>query len=782
MAFVEGSVRELFKVEAITLKDIADSHEVGFKIPDYQREYQWDNEKILRLYCDILNGLFRLTESKSGTPHTGVYTFLGAIILVKQDRKFVETTFGGTSLEVIDGQQRLTTLVLLACAIFDVLNVKYFEINWSNLDKLTQEWLKKEIKHWQECMYSCSLGEQRITRTKTFPFPRIVRVVDTRGKLFRDTEYRSAIAKFLFAFDKHWESETSDRFEVPNKNDDLPSKSLKANYETISNLVQNICNSDWYKDNDPDMIDIKWLTKKQTKHLFAYLPTSQDETNRVVNQILTTHDLLVQDIVRTMLFGSYLFNYITLTRVVASDESSAFDIFDALNTTGEPLTALETLKPAVLKYEHDRMKQQSHGSGASDAFKETEEHLEKKLGDKEHQRQEETKELVITFALYWSGRKLSKDLAAQRLYLRQQFQRACGEQVQQEEFTNAFLDSLRIVSKFRRYYWNSEGINEINQFHTEDVADEVKLLMSFVFSMKNSLTLPILGRYWNERRSSTVSQSNFLSVLRAVVAFIVLRRGYTGSTDGIDSELRQVMEKSHFALCRVLAQDDEPKSVEELKTHFISLLEKKFKKKIDDKEHWVRISSKLPLYKFSRPLVRFMILAANDEAEPSVEQAGMLQLSKKIRQLGERGYLDIKLWNDEGYRTIEHVAPENGNKEDWDERIYSREDPAIDVIGNLVLLPLLENSVVSNSNWEKKNLLYRALADSDRSAVEGWIKEAKRESINLPKKVEENLKNRYGLSLLNSITSVEDWNHDLVVSRSRNLCELCWDRVRPWLG
>ena len=112
MPFIEGSVKELFKAEAITLNDISDSHEIGFKIPDYQREYQWDNEKILRLYWDILNGLYRLTESKSGTPNTGVYTFLGAIILVKQDRKFVEPTFRGTSLEVIDGQQRLTTLVL----------------------------------------------------------------------------------------------------------------------------------------------------------------------------------------------------------------------------------------------------------------------------------------------------------------------------------------------------------------------------------------------------------------------------------------------------------------------------------------------------------------------------------------------------------------------------------------------------------------------------------------------------------------------------------------------
>ena len=452
----------------------------------------------------------------------------------------------------------------MACAIYDALNVKYFDVNWSTLEKMTQDWLKNEVNHWQECMYSCSLGQQ-ITRTKTFPFPRIVRVGDSRGKIFRDTEHRSAIAKFLFAFDRHWENDTSDRFEMPSLNEDLASKNLKTNYETISNLIQNISNNDWYKDNDPDMIDIDWVTKKQTKQLFRELPTIESEKNKILNDIRNTKDVLVHDIVRTLLFASYLFDYITLTKVVALDEYAAFDIFDALNTTGEPLTALETLKPAVLRYEHERIKQRNLGTGASDAFKETEKYLEEKLGDKEHQRQDETKDLVITFALYWSGRKLSKDLAAQRSYLRQQFQTACGQQIRHEEFTNAFLDSLRKVSKFRRYYWDPEGINEINLFHTEELVDEIKLLMSFILSMKTSLTLPVLARYWNEKRHTVVSQKEFLLVLRAVVAFIVLRRGFTGGTDGIDSDFRQVMEESHFALCRVLDQKDEPKSVEELK-------------------------------------------------------------------------------------------------------------------------------------------------------------------------------------------------------------------------
>ena len=773
MAFVGGSVRDLFKVEAMNLKDLDKDQSIGFKIPDYQREYQWNKEKIERLYCDVLNGLFRLTESKRETPQTGAYTFLGAIILVNQDRKSDEPTFDGTSLEVIDGQQRLTTLILIACAIFDVLNVKYPGIKTSNLKKYTKEWLEKEIKHWQACMYSCSLGELRKNRLEKSPFPRIVRDGDFRAKETPDTDYKSAIAIFLCEFHEHWKSETSDRFETRKLDNEQPSKNLKRNYAIISNLVQGINNSTWYEDNDADMMDLNWLPKKQTKQLFANLPTDETETNKVLDDVMSTNEELVEDVIRTMLFGSYLINYITLSRVVVSDESSAFDIFDALNTTGEPLTALETLKPVVLN--------RKNSEGDSEVFTEAEKHLEKKLNDKEHKRQEETKELVITFALYWSGRKLSKDLASQRSYLRQELLNSRRVQDQLKEHTNAFLDSLRIVSKFRRYYWNSESIDEINQFHTSKVVDEIKLLMSFIIDMKSSLTLPILASYWSEQKSAVFPQEKFLSVLRAIVAFIVLRRGYTGYTEGIDSELRRVMEVSHFALCRARAQTDEPKSVEELKNHLISLLEKKFNKKLDDREHWVSITSKIPLYKRSRPLVRFMIFAANDNAEPSINEAGMLQPSTKIPIVGQKGFLNIELWNDEGYRTIEHVAPSNENSADWDESIYSGENSAKDVIGNLVLLPSLENSVVSNANWQKKKLLYNALANSDKSAVEGWIGKAKQQNINLPKKVEDNLKKQYGLSLLNSITEVQIWNHAFVIARSRNLCELCWDRIRPWL-
>ena len=49
---------------------------------------------------------------------TESYTFLGTIILVVEKS---EPSFDGNSLSVVDGQQRLTTLILLCCVLIEEL-------------------------------------------------------------------------------------------------------------------------------------------------------------------------------------------------------------------------------------------------------------------------------------------------------------------------------------------------------------------------------------------------------------------------------------------------------------------------------------------------------------------------------------------------------------------------------------------------------------------------------------------------------------------------------------
>lgn len=74
-----------------------------FEIPDYQRPYSWGADESLQLLDDLTAALDRDTDE----PY-----FLGSVVLVKEK--------GVPRSEVIDGQQRLTTLTLLLATLRDL--------------------------------------------------------------------------------------------------------------------------------------------------------------------------------------------------------------------------------------------------------------------------------------------------------------------------------------------------------------------------------------------------------------------------------------------------------------------------------------------------------------------------------------------------------------------------------------------------------------------------------------------------------------------------------------
>src|SRR3989338_5092479 len=93
---------EIFKPQAKTIEGIFGDADSYYQIPDYQRPYNWEDEQIDELWDDLYSAMEYKDEGY----------FLGPIILIKK-------TEDGY-LEVIDGQQRLTTLTILFCVIRDL--------------------------------------------------------------------------------------------------------------------------------------------------------------------------------------------------------------------------------------------------------------------------------------------------------------------------------------------------------------------------------------------------------------------------------------------------------------------------------------------------------------------------------------------------------------------------------------------------------------------------------------------------------------------------------------
>jgi uncharacterized protein with ParB-like and HNH nuclease domain len=78
-----------------------------YVVPDYQREYVWQDKQVNQLLEDILE------EFEGGDGEPPDY-FIGTILVC-------QNVSGGGELELIDGQQRITTVYVILCAIRDYL-------------------------------------------------------------------------------------------------------------------------------------------------------------------------------------------------------------------------------------------------------------------------------------------------------------------------------------------------------------------------------------------------------------------------------------------------------------------------------------------------------------------------------------------------------------------------------------------------------------------------------------------------------------------------------------
>ena len=100
-----------------------------FLIPDYQRPYAWDENNCQTLWDDIF--AFAFPNNNSEDFDESEEYFLGSIVTFKNEKG---------KLEVIDGQQRLTTLMLILRAFYD----KFANMQDGN-SKLTRTRIEKCI-------------------------------------------------------------------------------------------------------------------------------------------------------------------------------------------------------------------------------------------------------------------------------------------------------------------------------------------------------------------------------------------------------------------------------------------------------------------------------------------------------------------------------------------------------------------------------------------------------------------------------------------------------------
>lgn len=131
------------------VKSIEKLKDYFFIVPDYQREYVWQSEiHVSRFLQDISD------EFKMGAKVQSNY-FIGSAIIVERDDK---------AFDVVDGQQRLTTIVITLCSIRNLL--KDLVTADANLIRVKDELLKIV----NDLLYKYDIATQRHTARLTLQY------------------------------------------------------------------------------------------------------------------------------------------------------------------------------------------------------------------------------------------------------------------------------------------------------------------------------------------------------------------------------------------------------------------------------------------------------------------------------------------------------------------------------------------------------------------------------------------------------------------------------------
>lgn len=96
-------------IDQKTIRELLTDKHADFLIPDYQRPYAWGEDECSTLWGDLFAFAFPNDDFEQFDSGSDEY-FLGPIVTFKNDEG---------KLEIIDGQQRLTTIMLLLRAFYD---------------------------------------------------------------------------------------------------------------------------------------------------------------------------------------------------------------------------------------------------------------------------------------------------------------------------------------------------------------------------------------------------------------------------------------------------------------------------------------------------------------------------------------------------------------------------------------------------------------------------------------------------------------------------------------
>ena len=571
--------------------------EKKFIIPIYQRPYAWNADH----FADLLNTLAENKEQDNGQRPA----FLGTII-VAESRDISHPYI------IIDGQQRITSLLLLLRLLL------------KKLEKLNIEYNEKES--------------------------------DLENNLEDITTYKEQIKQII--------------------------SKQKDNQKNIDDLKKILILNRIYRENGelPQQEDLQNL--KNERSILRYIdhntPMESDHiegTFKEVSEQFERHDMSKEP-TKSLNYILKFCQFCLLLVQGDNAEDYAIDIFNSLNSTGEPLTAFEILKSLITKKDRKNA--------------ETLNKIEIELNKK-------------------NMKKIKQNKYTDRLLL---FLNFMTEGLKQDNFSTfrdkkQILDCIRDKDKFdkakiKTFIESTYALHSfiLKEWETKEDSqlfknDDAKICFDFLISMQHDRPLPILYHF----NKKNIQQHND-DVVKACVAFTCLWRAIApgGGTDRIDYEyaqiikdlsapdfnLEQLKSKMEHKLIKRILDFKRDEQVEKyiIEDSYINGIRKK----------WIEKFKDIDIYKKSK-LARFLIFMA-------FYNSLFDEKSKKLTP-SKQHFLRLQEWKSDDYRDVEHIVPQFHK--------------SIGQIGNLILLPPRINQWAGTKKFIEKRKIYANCLNDDDS-------------------------------------------------------------------
>lgn len=767
-------IENIFKATARSTSGFLIAAGQGCYLPAYQRPYSWDRDNAERLFEDAIHGMNMLPNRKD------TITFLGTIIAINDTKHrtikpIYKSEVASKVMTIIDGQQRLCTFAMINVALHD--HIRRSANRFKNKQEPHLSWLYDQSQRLLPELLETLVLDMRTGEDSYRFYPRIIRAYDdawSRKKV--QAKYTSPIARLIWEYFGHQESNSTRVFRYNPKDETentlAQHKSVTDMYQFVQRRVVQITDRDAENVDFPSVISI--INSKDFVDAIWGFELPEEIQSYITNE---SDDALygsVCQLFRMIVIAQYMNLRMAFTVVTTESEDDAFDMFEALNTTGEPLTAFETFKPRVIETEELEHYEQS---ASHDWIARIEEYLERFR--KAEQKQKATSEMLVPFALSETGEKLQKRLNDQRRYLRDQY-----DGLQSLNQKRDFVQRLSDIAYFMLHAWDVERGNAPTFYPLAFSDNDALVGFEALRSINHHITVAAISRFYGRALHSDDSTrakrtDEFIDAIKATVAFSVLWRGAFGGTENIDSHYRDIMrqgvpkEKINPLACRpktgtgAVSISNYKKALR----HYLAS-----KGKISGKADWVKSATKTPIYRHSKDVARLILFCASDDTVPDKSAPGLIKRGRS----GIAPMMNLERWHNESYFTVEHIAPQNAVT-GWDTEIYDDPD-TVHRLGNLLLLPQDENAFAGNRPWPHKRLLYKLLSATDGTEFSTAKKECEKAGLNFSNKAEEILEKSSYLGMCKSVAALTgEWKTNFIQKRSERIAELAWNRLAPWL-